>query len=225
MPNLKSPVVEQPADRSFHDPTMPVASQFSSVLAAATLSPATVRANEFDITLLQSVSEPVSIGRSVVDQAFDWTITLSNVNQRFDRIHLGHLSTRDECGNRNALSVDHHHDLAALATFRLANVSAPFFAGEKVPSPIACDQCSSFRRSIRLSSRRHAFSMMPASVHSLCRRQHVEADGYRSGKSCHRAPDFSTQMMPSRQGRGPMQGRPPALDFFGFGKRSLMRFH
>ncbi len=67
--------------------------------------------------------------------------------------------------------------------------------------------------------------MMPASVHSLWRRQQVEPEGYRCGKSCHRAPVFSTQMMPSRQARGLIGGRPPARDFRGLGKTSLMRFH
>ena len=101
---------------------------------------------------------------------------------------------------------------------------APFFAGEKVPSPIACDRSSSFRRSMVLISRSHARTSNPASVHSLCRRQQVAKEGYRSGKSCHRAPVFNTQRTPSIHRRESTRGRPPSGDGSGLSNKSLIRF-
>jgi hypothetical protein len=100
-----------------------------------------------------------------------------------------------------------------------------------VPSPIACDQSSSFLRSISLSNRSQACTMSPASVHALWRRQQVEELGYRSGplnsqdRACHRAPVLRTQRIPSRHSRGSVGGRPPAGDGSGFSNKSEMSFH
>lgn len=90
---------------------------------------------------------------------------------------------------------------------------------------IACDQCSNFRRCLRRSSRGHAFSILPSTVHFLWRRKHVVEEGYRSGKSCHRAPVFSPRMMPSRQVRESTGGRTPSADFPALGNRCLISFH
>jgi hypothetical protein len=61
------------------------------------------------------------------------------------------------------------------------------------------------------SSRRHASSKIPRSIHSFSRRQHVQYEGNWCGKSFHRAPERSTHRMPSRQGRGATRGRPPVV--------------
>jgi hypothetical protein len=94
-----------------------------------------------------------------------------------------------------------------------------------VPSPIACDQSRSFCRSRTLMSRSQARMSTPDSVHCLCRRQHVAKEGYRSGKSCHRAPVFNTQSTPSRQRCASTRGRPPAGEGSGFSNKSLIKFH
>ena len=100
-----------------------------------------------------------------------------------------------------------------------------FRSGEKVPSPIACDQSSNFRRSKALTSRCHASTIKPCSVQSLCRHQQVGNEGYQSGRFCHRAPVLRTQRTPSRHWRASTLGRPPFGDGSGFSNRSLIRFY
>jgi len=70
------------------------------------------------------------------------------------------------------MTIGHQHELCAFALFGLSHLKTPFFAGEKVPSPIACDQSSSFRRSMILINLSQALISSPASVQALWRRQH-----------------------------------------------------
>lgn len=123
------------------------------------------------------------------------------------------------------MSFGQQHEFCAFAFFGLTHLKAPFFAGEKVPSPIACDQSSSFRRSMIRINFSQALSNSPASVHALCRRQQVAGDGYLSGKSCQRAPFLSIQRMPSRQARASTRGRPPSGEGSGSSNKSLMILH
>jgi hypothetical protein len=124
--------------------------------------------------------------------------------------------------DRKAVSLGQYQELGS---FSLTHIRAPFFAGENVPSPSACDQLSNFRRSSSLISRDHALTRVPDSVHSLWRRQHVVKEGYRSGKSCHRAPDLRTQRTPSRHARALTRGRPPWGEGSGSSNKSLIKFH
>src|SRR5690606_33911737 len=107
----------------------------------------------------------------------------------------------------------------------VANLGAPLFARENEPSPIASSQRIPLSRSSLPSNRFQALRKTPLSVHSRCLRQHVAGEGYRSGKSFHRAPLTSIHRMPSRQGRGSTRGRPPTGETGGCGKRSAIRSH
>jgi hypothetical protein len=82
-----------------------------------------------------------------------------------------------------------------------------------------------FNSSSRPSSRAQASWNRPAAVQSLNRRQQVEGDGYRSGKSCHRAPETSTQRIPSRHRRGGTGGRPPRAVVRRYGNKSAIKNH
>jgi hypothetical protein len=81
------------------------------------------------------------------------------------------------------------------------------------------------KRSSLPSNRRQAARNTPAAVHSPRRRQHVVGLGYRSGKSCQRAPLVSTHSTPSKQGRGGTRGRPPCGATGGCGNKSAIRSH
>ena len=217
--------VMQPRDGSLDNPSVSVPPEFSTVLSRPAFASPAVRAHEFCSAFLETLSKPVRVGRFVVQQMIGHAFADPNIEQRFHRVDLGVVGGEREHRQRDAVTVNHQHQLAAFASFGLTNVKAPFFAGENVPSPAACDQCSKFRRSIRRRSRRQASSQTPDSVHSRCRRWHVEGEGYRSGKSCHRAPFFRTQMMPSRHSRGVTRGRPPLGDAGGLRNRSRMIAH
>ena len=215
----------KPCDGSLDDPSALVSAEFAPVLGCPAFSTSAMGAHQVDAPTGEAGAQPVRIRSLVVQKVLRHVIADTHVDQGFDRVHLGVVGGQGECRQRNALAVDHQHQLAAFASFGLANVKTPFFAGENVPSPMACDQYSSFRRSIRLTSLRQASSQTPDSVHSRCLRWHVEGEGYRSGKSCHRAPFLSTQMMPSRQSRGLTRGRPPFGERGGSRNKSRMMAH
>ena len=217
--------VMQPRDGSLDDPAVPVPPQFSTILSRPAFASFPVGTHEFCSALFEALSKPVRVSRFVVQQMIEHAFTDPNIEQCFHRVDLGVVGGEREDRQRDAVTVNHQHQFAAFASFGLTYVKAPFFAGENVPSPAACDQCSNFRRSIRRRSRRHASSQTPDSVHSRCRRWHVEGEGYRSGKSCHRAPFFRTQMMPSRHSRGVTRGRPPLGEGGGARNKSRMIAH
>ena len=225
MPDEQPSLVAQPTDCSFDFPSLLISSQWSTILSGRFLASTAVGRDLFDAPPIEGVTKPVGIRRLVVEKSFGTFPGNLNFNQRLNRIDFGGLSRRCECRDRDSLSVRHQHEFCSFAFLGLANLKTPFFAGEKVPSPIACVQSSSFRRSRALMSRSQARTSNPASVHSLCRRQQVAKEGYRSGKSCHRAPDFSTQRTPSIHRRESTRGRPPSGDGAGLSNKSLIRFH
>ena len=163
--------------------------------------------------------------RLVVEHSFLLLLRHTNIHQVFQGIDLRLIRRKREHRQRRPVSVDHQHDFGTLAFFGLANVGAPFFAGENVPSPIASSQSIWLSASSFFSNRRHAFSQTPAAVHSCNRRQQVEGLGYRSGKSCHRASDRRIQRMPSRHDQAATRGRPPRFEFGGSRIKSLIRTH
>jgi hypothetical protein len=122
-------------------------------------------------------------------------------------------------------TVDEDHDLCPLAAFGLANLFAPFFAEANVPSAMDSSRSTRPWRSSFRSNRPHAFSQTPASVHFFRRRQQVVAEGYRSGKSLHRASLRRIQIIPSTQGRDATTGRPPLGPTGVSGNRSSINSH
>lgn len=177
------------------------------------------------IPRIEAFANPICIRRFVVENSFRLLLRHASIHQVFQRVDLRMIGRKGEGRQWRAVSVDHQHDLGAFAFLGLADVGAPFFAGENVPSPIASSQSIWLSASSFFSNRRHAFSQTPAAVHSSNRRQHVEGLGYRSGKSCQRAPVLSTQRMPSRQALGATRGRPPSFDLGGSRSKSLIRTH
>lgn len=218
-------MVLQPADRAFDFPAMTITAKRSSILSRRFLSAISMRCNKFNAPLFQRVTQPVCIGRFVIEKIGRSVLCHTQIHESFDCVDLSILRRCRERGNGDPLGLGHQHELCALAFLGLTHLKTPFFAGEKVPSPIACFQFNSFRRSKILINRSQALIRSPASVQSRCRRQQVAGDGYRSGKSCHRAPFFRTQRIPSRHSRAGIGGRPPAGDGSRSSNKSLIRFH
>jgi hypothetical protein len=126
---------------------------------------------------------------------------------------------------RNTLTVDHHHPLRAFPPLGFANPGPPFLAGAKLPSAKAslqsnCPRWSKVARNVRQIS-----NHTPSSSHFCNRRQQVEGLGYRSGRSCQRAPVRRIQRIPSNTARLAAHGRPPFFDGGRTGNKGSINFH
>jgi len=225
MASDQAPIVKHPADGAFDFPASHIPPQFSTILHRRLLTASAMRTYQIDATRFHPLANPIRISCLVVQKSFRKLLANAKFDERFQRVDFREVGGERENRQRQTLPIRHQHDLRAFTFLGLAYLGAPFFAGENVPSPIASDQCSNFRRSIFRSNRRQASSQIPASVHSRCRRQHVVGLGYRSGKSCHRAPLLRIHKTPSRHSRGVTLGRPPFAEIGGCGNRFLMSFH
>lgn len=176
-------IVLQPAHGPLHDPAMAVASQTAAVLPWRLFSIGAVRADQFDAAPLERGTQPIRVGGLVVQQSRRPSSGDLHIDQRFQAVDLGVTGGGGHHRDRRASSIDQEQDFRPLAAFGVADVGPPFFAVENVPSPIAWDQCISFRRSRRASRSSHASRSAPDSVHSWSRRQHVAEEGYRSCKT------------------------------------------
>ena len=144
----ESSLILQPTDGAFNFPAMAISTKCTAILARSFSPTVAMRCNLFNPATLQRIAKPVRISRFVIKQPTRTLLRHTNINQRLDRVDLRILSRRGERRDRNPLSVCQQHDFCSLAFFGLTHLKTPFFAGEKVPSPIACDQSSSFRRSM-----------------------------------------------------------------------------
>ena len=217
--------VLQPANRAFDFPPATVSSQFSTVLCGRLGSVAAVRTNQFNATSLQACSQGIAVGSSVVDQVTRLATKDALAQERFNERYFMRAGAGRVDSQWKPVGVDENHDLGSLAAFCPADLFAPFFADENVPSAIDSSCLIEPCRSSVRKSRPHACSQIPASVHAFRRRQQVEGEGKRLGRSFQRAPVRRIQMIPSTQGLGGCAGRPPFGPTFGAGKNSEIRFH
>ena len=218
-------IIKQPADRSFDPPPAFVSSKGTPVLSGGSFAAPPVGTDEFNAPFGQPLSQRIAIGGSIIDQSLGTFAQYALLQQRFNELYFRRAGAGNVDAQGGAAAVDQEHDLRALTALGLADAKPPFLAGANVPSAIVSSQRSDFIPSSRCKSRDHACWKMPASVHSLSRRQQVAGDGKCVGKSFQRAPLINTQRIPSRQGRGGMGGRPPACVIFRTGKRSSIRCH
>ena len=146
-------------------------------------------------------SGPRSSGSSFWDSDFS-----NNLIKESDLSRRGTVGMASE---RNTLAIDQYHALRSLSPLGFPDSRAPFFAGKKLASTNTSSQS---RMPLWSSSERKALHMSlstSASYHSLKRRQQVDGLGYRSGRSLHLAPVFSTQSIPSNTSLSSALGRPP----------------
>jgi len=215
----------EPTDGPFDFPPVSVAPERPTVLQRRSFSIRAMRGDLFDAATFKSVTQPVRIGGFIVKQSLRTGIDGPDFNQGFNRMNFCKLCRGREGRDGDALAIGHHHQFGPFALFGFAYIETPFFAGEKVPSPIACDQSKSFLLSKCWSNRCQALTISPASVQSRCRRQHVQGEGYCVGKKFHGEPVLRIHRIPSKQAGGLTRGRPAWGDGSGSSNRSLMRFH
>jgi len=123
------------------------------------------------------------------------------------------------------MTITECHYLCTLAPLGLADLCAPFFAGENEPS---AKNSSSFSRPFASSMPRmlcQAANRAPCSCHHCKRRQQVLPDGKCLGMSLYLAPLRRSQRRPSRQARLGAGICPPLLERGGSGKRGESFFH
>jgi hypothetical protein len=214
--------VSEPRNCAFNFPAMPVTTKLASVLDWWLPSILAVRTDQFNPGIAQPLTERVPVCCLVVEQPWRLLVEDSMVQQWLDQTLVAGGCTRDMHPQRETLAIDQHEQLCPFSLLRLTDTKAPFFAGAKVASAMANSQSISPSRSSFFSRRDQTFWKIPASTHSLRRRQQVGYDGNLSGKSCHRQPARRIQRIPSRHGRDAILGRPPVGPS---GNRSLIKLH
>jgi hypothetical protein len=221
--NNQSSESSEPCESALDDISSPVAIPESVVLSIDVSMILPMRGKK----IYTSLSQPFSMGIAVIGLVADHSLgsrpgsprsLLRDSDICYDFFKEPDLSGRgrvDMASQRNTLAIDHHQVLGSLASLRLSDCRAPFFAGMKVASTKDSSQSSIPSASNSERKARHISLRSPASCQSLKRRQHVEGSGYSSGRSLHLAPVLRTQRIPSKQARSSAGGRPP----FGLGGR------
>jgi hypothetical protein len=228
----QSPEVGYPGDAPFHLPATLVSPQLSSILGRRLFSVRLVRTNQIDATFLQPPAQRIGIGSFVVDQPpgiAPWPPSpsrhLHSLQRRFDQRRFVRGRRGKLNSQRKTLAACHHHPLRTLSAFGLSDAGTPFFAGAKLPSAKVSSQSSRPCSSSSPRNVRQMSSQTPWSSQSLSRRQQVLGEGYCLGKSFHRAPERSTQRIPSKHRRLSARRLPPAVDGLILGNSGSTFFH
>ena len=231
--NNQASVITDPRKGSFHFPSLPVPSQFSAVLSFRFFTIASMWSNQIYFQVLKSFSKWITVISLVCDKSFrslfrptsSWEWNTYRLKSFFRKLYFCGRCRGKCASQRNTLAVDHHHPLRSFALFGFPDTCAPFFAGAKLPSIKASSQSSNpFSSSIDKNFRQIS-SQTPWSSHSRNHRQHVDGLGYRSGRSCQRAPVRRIHRIPSRTSRLSEGGRPPFGFLFGSGSSGFNSFH
>ena len=233
VPDNQASKIADPGKGALDFPPFFVAPELSAVLRLRFTSVFTMRRNQINFKPLQPLAQRITVIATVGNQSLRPLFgPPSSTARHFDRFQ-GRLSQRyfrrrcrgKGASQRNTFAVDHHHPLCAFALFGFPDAGAPFFAGAKLPSMKASSQSSAPFSSSMERNLRQTSSQTPCSSQSRNRRQHVEALGYRSGKSCHRAPVRKIHKMPSKTSRLSADGRPPLGFLRGSGSSGFSSFH
>jgi len=214
----QSPVIPQPADGAFDDPSPFIPPQGSTVLGGQPGSVLMVWGDQLDASSGQPLSQRIAIITAVGNHALRFLpgttrMVASPYPDRLER-PLRQPHFRRGCrvkvvSQRNTLAVDHHHPLRAFPPAGFAHGEAPFLAGTKLPSINDSLHLSCCRSFSSLRKARQMLSQTPCSSQSRSRRQQVEGCGNSSGRSCQRAPLRKIHKMPSSTLRSGLGGRPP----------------
>jgi len=171
-------VVVQPSDCPFDFPALTIPFQHAAVLRMVPcLAALAMRTDPLDAVVCKTIAKRIAVGGAVINQPGSMLVRNVIVEQRFDQFYFGGSGTVDIQPQRQPLAIDQQHQLAILAAFRGANAFAPFVAGTNVASAIATSQSIRPLRSSLCSTRRHASSKTPLSIHWASRRQQVVSEG------------------------------------------------
>ena len=233
MTNQQAAKLTEPCVGSFHDPSPPIATEFTSVLVSSFLVVAPVGRNQFNASFPQSLAQRVGIIAPVGNHAVGFlpraTLRPGDADFRegvFRKRNFCRRGTFQPNSQRNTFTVCQYHPLRSLAALGFTDGRAPFFAGAKLPSRKVSSQRNSPSSSKPASSARQAASQTPSSCHCCSRRQQVEGEGNSSGKNRHAAPVCRTHRMPSKHARFDAGGRPrPSVRRFAFGNSGSISSH
>ena len=231
--NYQPAEIGNPGNCSFDFPAPFVSPKLSSVLPFWFCSISPMGANQFNSSVGQATPKRIGIGGLVINQPlgiFPWSATPFARNCHllqggFNQSNFIWCGRGNVHSQRNTLAVCHHHKLCTLSAFGFSHACAPFFAGENVPSAKVSNHFSRLFTSNSARNTRHTLSHMPFSSQSCSLRQQVLGEGYRFGKSFHRAPARKTHKIPSNTGRLSMGVRPPLGDGFASGSSGAILAH
>jgi hypothetical protein len=206
-----------PTEGALNCISSPVAIPESVILSIDISVIAAMRREQCDASFPQAFASRIAVVGLVSDYSLGsgpWPSGSSFRDSDFsnNRIKESDLSRRGTVGiasERNTLAIDQYHALRSLSPLGFPDSRAPFFAGKKLASTNTSSQSRMPSWSSSERKARHISLRTSASYHSLRRRQQVEGLGYRSGRSLHLAPVFSTQSIPSNTSLSSALGRPP----------------
>ena len=230
--NNQAAIVADPRKGALNFPSFAIAPELSTILNFGLFSIFSVWADKLYLTITQIFSQFITVIGTVANQTLWITFRSSRTISRHLDLSQNFINqcyfVRGCRGNgasqRNTLAVDHHHPLRSFAPFGFSNPRAPFFAGAKLPSIKASSQSKSACSSRSPKNLRHTFSHTPSSSQWLNLRQHVDALGYRFGRSFHLAPVRRIHRIPSRTCRLSAQGL-PTRPVLGFGNKGSIFSH
>jgi hypothetical protein len=225
-------IITEPRDSAFNFPSFAIAPQLSAILKLSFLSIFSMGADKLYLTIAQVFSQSITVIGTVANQTLRTAFGSSRPISRHPNLGQDFVNQRyfvrgcrgNGASQRNTLAVDHHHPLRSFAPFGFANPKAPFFAGAKLPSIKDSSQSSKHCSSRSPKNLRHTFSHTPSSSQQLNLRQHVEALGYRLGKSFHLAPLRRIHKIPSKTSRLSALGR-PTRPVLALGNKGSIFFH
>ncbi len=213
--NQETTEVAEMGEGALHFPASVIAPERSSVLELD-FAAAAMRADQLDAARGETFPEPLRIVSPVADEpgrpiarptaTSPWH--LHGAQGFFREADFGGRGAKESTSQRYTRAVCHHHPLCTLATFGFTHTEPPFLAGAKLPSMNTSSQLSRPWASSSERNSRQMLSQISSSSQSRNRRQQVLAEGYRSGRSRHRAPLRSTHRMPSKTSRSSARGRP-----------------
>ena len=229
----QSATISQPGKSPLNFIATSITPHLAAIIIFLLFVVASVRANQINIPLPQSLTKSIAIVSLVGNQAFGifsgsasaFTRHSDIVQRFFEQLDFRRGRRVQVVSQRNTLAVDHHHPLRALAPFGWADAIAPFLAGAKLPSTNASLQSNCPLWSSSARNALHTSSQTSCSSHVLSRRQQVEGLEYILGRSAQGAPVRSIHKMPSNTLRLSAQGLPPRLDFLGFGSNGSIFSH
>ena len=122
----KPPIVLKPTDRAFDFPATTVATECATVLRGRLGAIRPMRADEFDTPSPESFTQRIAVGGRIVDQPLRLASKDAVFEEWFNECYFMRTSARRVDTERETMAVGKHHDLGALATFRLADLSPLF---------------------------------------------------------------------------------------------------
>jgi hypothetical protein len=227
MPSHQAAKVAKPGEGAFHNPPPLVTAQLAPILMGRLLIVTPCRDDRLDTAPFERLAQRITVVATISNEPVR-TLARSprlacppdghRVECLLQQLHFRRGSRVHECSQRSTRAIDQNHPLRALAALSLADFSAPFFAGAKLPSAKHSSQRIFWRSLSCAKKARHSSSKVPLSSHSRSLRQQVEGLPYWRGNSLHCAPVQRIHRMPSKQRRSSTRGRPPFALGFRWGR-------